>query len=253
MTARMQPAIASMARSKQSVGSVAPEPQASWLSAKLWLPVVLSATAGAVDVIGFLALGGLFTAHITGNLVILAAHYTTGAFGQVAPLLAVPIFVVVLGGVALLFGGLESGRHRRVLLALHAALLAGCLALGLRFGPFANADAPIAVLTGMVAVAAMATQSALVKLALVDSPSTAVMTTNTTQLLIDLVVVARSQGEPGVLGKARRRAKVTSACIAGFVIGGAAGAILESHLGLGALALAVILATLAILLGEMKE
>jgi uncharacterized membrane protein YoaK (UPF0700 family) len=35
----------------------------SWL-----LLFVLSATAGAVDVIGFLALGGLFTAHISGNL-----------------------------------------------------------------------------------------------------------------------------------------------------------------------------------------
>src|SRR5206468_452562 len=42
------------------------------------LPFVLSATAGAVDVIVFLALGGLFTAHITGNVVILAAHYLTG-------------------------------------------------------------------------------------------------------------------------------------------------------------------------------
>jgi uncharacterized membrane protein YoaK (UPF0700 family) len=44
------------------------------------LPAVLSTTAGAVDVIGFLALGGLFTAHITGNLVVLAAHYVTGGF-----------------------------------------------------------------------------------------------------------------------------------------------------------------------------
>src|SRR5215831_6301396 len=43
--------------------------------AKFLLPAVLGMTAGAVDVIGFLALGGLFTAHITGNLVILAAHY----------------------------------------------------------------------------------------------------------------------------------------------------------------------------------
>jgi hypothetical protein len=38
------------------------------------LPFVLSVIAGSVDVISFLGLGGLFTAHITGNLVILAAH-----------------------------------------------------------------------------------------------------------------------------------------------------------------------------------
>jgi uncharacterized membrane protein YoaK (UPF0700 family) len=33
------------------------------------LPSVLSLTAGSVDVITLLGLGGLFTAHITGNLV----------------------------------------------------------------------------------------------------------------------------------------------------------------------------------------
>lgn len=51
------------------------------------LPAVLSTTAGAVDVIGFLALGGLFTAHISGNLCVLAAHYLTGGFSQVVVLL----------------------------------------------------------------------------------------------------------------------------------------------------------------------
>ncbi len=59
--------------------------RSSWL-----LLTVLSTTAGAVDVIGFLALGGLFTAHITGNVVIVAAHYATGGFSQIGPLLAVP-------------------------------------------------------------------------------------------------------------------------------------------------------------------
>lgn len=69
-----------------------------------WLvPALLSTTAGAVDVIGFLALGGLFTAHITGNLVVLATHYTTGRFGEIAPLLSVPMFVVVLGVITLTF------------------------------------------------------------------------------------------------------------------------------------------------------
>jgi uncharacterized membrane protein YoaK (UPF0700 family) len=53
------------------------------IKASDWLlPTVLSTTAGAVDVIGFLALGGLFTAHVTGNLVIVAAHYVTGRFSQ---------------------------------------------------------------------------------------------------------------------------------------------------------------------------
>ena len=38
------------------------------------LLIVLSVTAGCTDIIGFLVLDGQFTAHITGNLVILAAH-----------------------------------------------------------------------------------------------------------------------------------------------------------------------------------
>src|SRR5215472_16203120 len=96
------------------------------------LPVVLSTTAGAVDVIGFLALGGLFTAHITGNLVVLAAHYVTGGFSEVGPLLSVPVFIAVLGVVMLVCGPAEKAGHRsrRVLLVLQTALLAGRLGFG---------------------------------------------------------------------------------------------------------------------------
>ena len=67
------------------------------------LPALLSMTAVAVDVISFLGFGGLFTAHITGNLVILAAHYITGRFGEIAPLLSVPVFVLVVGVVTAVF------------------------------------------------------------------------------------------------------------------------------------------------------
>src|SRR5260370_26539841 len=104
----MQASIHALARSARDVGNMNPEAITSWLSVRLWLPAILSTTAGAVDVIGFLAFGGLFTAHITGNLVVVAAHYVTGGFGQVGPILAVPVFIAVLGVVVLLFGGIES-------------------------------------------------------------------------------------------------------------------------------------------------
>jgi uncharacterized membrane protein YoaK (UPF0700 family) len=223
------------------------------------LPLVLSTTAGAVDVIGFLALGGLFSAHITGNVVVLAVHYTTGGFCEVGPLLSVPVFVVVLGAVTLASEAVErhtgvSGPHihvwsRRALLILHAALLTGSLGLGVSFGPFADADRPMAVLVGMLGVSAMATQNTLVRLALPGAPSTAVMTTNITQLTIDLTTLIKGQGEAEDLALARRRASVTWRCIVGFVAGCAAGAILEVRCGLWALALPVTLAALAIPLG----
>jgi uncharacterized membrane protein YoaK (UPF0700 family) len=217
------------------------------------LPAVLSTAAGAMDVIGFLALGGLFTAHITGNLCVLAAHYVIGGFSDVGPLLSVPVFVAVLGAVTLTAGAAEEAGHppRRGLLILHAALLAGCLGLGAWLGPFANADSPAAVLVGMLAVAAMATQNGLAKSALRGAPSTAVMTTNVTQLAIDLATLARGRGKPDDLARVRRRATLIFPCVVGFVAGCAAGAALEVRFGLGALAFPVALAALAVLLGEL--
>jgi hypothetical protein len=47
------------------------------------LLMVLSVTAGCTDIIGFLGLDRLCTAHITGNLVILAAHIVAGGEAQV--------------------------------------------------------------------------------------------------------------------------------------------------------------------------
>src|ERR1700722_11947830 len=61
------------------------------------LPGVLSVVAGSVDVISFLGLGGLFAAHITGNLVVLAAHVATGRAASLASILSVPVFIAVLG------------------------------------------------------------------------------------------------------------------------------------------------------------
>jgi uncharacterized membrane protein YoaK (UPF0700 family) len=217
------------------------------------LPGVLSVTAGAVDAISFLALGGLFSAHITGNLVILAAHYVVGGFSEVGPLLSVPLFVAVLGAVTVVSSAREKAGHssRRTLFVLQAALLVGCLGFGAAFGPFTDADRPMAVFVGMLAIAAMATQNALVKLALPGAPSTSAMTANTTQLTIDLAMLTVRRGEPDDLAGARRRASARFPCVLGFVIGSAAGALLELHFGLWGLVLPVVLAVLAVPMGEL--
>jgi uncharacterized membrane protein YoaK (UPF0700 family) len=224
--------------------------RSSWL-----LPAVLSTTAGAVDVIGFLALGGLFTAHITGNVVIVAAHYVTGGFSQIGPLLAVPVFMAVLGLVTLASDAIvRTGMSPlRPLLLLQTALLIGFLGLGVGFGRFPDANSSMAVLAGMLGVAAMATQNVLVKLALKGVPSTAVMTTNITQLTVDLATLARSRRNPHELAQAGRRARMTLPCIIGFVVGCAAGAALEVKFSLWALVLPVALAVIAIPLGETQE
>lgn len=221
---------------------------ANWL-----LPTALSMTAGAVDVIGFLGLGGLFTAHITGNLVVLAAHYITGGFGQIGPLLAVPVFVTILGVVTWVFVGKVQRVARRALLILQTALLAAFFGFGVVCGPFSNPDTAMAAFVGMLGVAAMASQNALVKLALPGEPSTAVMTTNTTQLTIDLATLARGYHEPAELARARHRATLTSFSVIGFILGIGSGAILEIHFGLWALTFPLVLAAFSIVLGELWE
>jgi uncharacterized membrane protein YoaK (UPF0700 family) len=59
------------------------------------LPPVLSVIAGMVDAIGFLSLG-LFTAHVTGNLVVIAAQLLRGGPPHLAQILAVPVFMMAV-------------------------------------------------------------------------------------------------------------------------------------------------------------
>lgn len=238
------------ARTQTQVGHANQDvaPGSHWTLA--WLLVaLLSVTAGACDIVAFLGLGGLFVAHITGNLVVLAAHYVTGGFSQIGPLMSVPVFVIVLAFVTGFFGGKQTRRALRGLLILHWVLIVGFLAVGVAFGPLTNPESVIAICCGMLGVSAMATQSAMVKLDLPGFPSTAVLTTNTVQLTVDLASIIRGKAQPDELARAQRRARITLPALAGFTAGCTAGAILELHFGLWALILPASTAGLALLLG----
>ena len=57
--------------------------------------MLLAFTGGFVDTLGFVALFGLFTAHVTGNFVLIgAAMAGDGHAGVVGKLLALPTFVI---------------------------------------------------------------------------------------------------------------------------------------------------------------
>jgi uncharacterized membrane protein YoaK (UPF0700 family) len=215
---------------------------------------VLSVTAGCTDVIGFLVLNGLFTAHITGNLVILAAHIVGGGEAQIAPMLSVPVFVVMVGLTRLLAGGLESIdlASLRPLLLLQFLLLAGFLVLCVVAGPRIDPNATHAILAGMLGVSAMAVQNALVQISLKGAPSTAVMTSNVTRFAID-VGEALLGGDPTDVAKARNRAARTLPPIVGFTTGCGLGAACEAALGSWSLALPAGLALLAFAMGFAAE
>jgi uncharacterized membrane protein YoaK (UPF0700 family) len=211
------------------------------------LPTVLSVVAGSADVVSFLGFGGLFVAHITGNLVLLAAYVVTGTQVGVALLLSVPVFILVLALTRLLAAGLEAVglASLRPLLLLQFLLLAGFLGLGIAAGPRIDPNATTAILAGMLGVAAMAVQNALVQVSLRGSPPTAVMTTNVTRFAMDVVEVLLRRDRADTAA-ARRRAAVTWPAILGFTAGAALGAACYAAAGLTSLALPAGLALLAL-------
>lgn len=214
---------------------------------------LLSMAAGAVDVIGFLGLGGLFAAHITGNIVIIAAHFATGKFSQTGPLLAVPVFMLMLALMTMLGARIAKTHFSAliVLLTLQLLLLLGAFILGITFSPFVDLDSFLAVTTGMLAVAAMATQSIAVKLTLKQAPSTVAMTNNITQIALDLTHLARWHYET-IEEKyaAKRQMIVVCTSIVGFVIGCGTGAFLQVLFGFNAFLLPIMLTLLSIILAK---
>ncbi|WP_180899144.1 YoaK family protein [Martelella soudanensis] len=154
---------------------------------RLPLASVLSINGGYVDTMGFVALNGLFTAHVTGNFVTLGAALVNGTGGALAKFLALPVFCFSVLMARLTSGWLEQGGYPVIslLLAIKFMLFAGAAAIFFLIAP-ANAGSAVEVLVGMILVVAMAIQNALHRAYLSDFPPTTLMTGTTTQIMLDL-------------------------------------------------------------------
>src|SRR5437870_5544568 len=210
------------------------------------LPPLLSVVAGMVDVIGFLSLGKLFTAHVTGNLVVIAALLVRGGPPNMAQILAVPVFIVAVAAVWLIAKASERRGPAlvRPLLLVQFLLLACVLIFGVINDPVANPRGLMAGVAAMIAVSAMACQFALLRLSVPDAPSTTVMTANLTNTVLALLDTL-SRAQPLTEG-ANERLKRILKVLAGFFAGCVAGALAVSLLGSWAWSLPVALAAVAV-------
>src|SRR5215468_9330604 len=93
------------------------------------LPPLLSVIAGMVDLTGFFTLGHIFTAHVTGNLVVAAAAAVRGGPFNVAQALAIPVFMLAVAAVWLIAEASHrrGARLARLLLVVQSVLLAALL------------------------------------------------------------------------------------------------------------------------------
>src|SRR5215469_8347435 len=161
--------------------AVAPSRTAGESSSERWLPTLLSAIAGMVDVIGFLSLG-IFTAHVTGNIVVIGALIVRHVRVSPAQILAVPVFVLAIAATWLIAKALGAcGTHlMRPLLLVQFLLITLLFIFSVITRPSADPHGVRATIAAMIAVSAMGCQFALLRLALPVAPSTAVMTGNLT-------------------------------------------------------------------------
>src|SRR5262249_46828033 len=137
------------------------------------LPILLSVIAGMVDVSGFFSLG-VFTAHVTGNLVVIAALLVRGGPPKIAQVLTVPVFIVAVGAVWLIAKASDRRGPAlvRPLLFVQCLLLTCVLTFSVMSGPVLEPQGLMAIFVAMIAVSAMVCQFALLRLAVPGAPST---------------------------------------------------------------------------------
>ncbi len=214
------------------------------------LPQLMSLNGGFVDTAGFLALHGLFTAHVTGNFVTIGAALVHGSSGALTKLLALPVFCVVVVLARLLSYGLPGMGLpvMRTMLVIKTVLLLVGGALAIHFGPFADGDSAMAMLAGLVLVSAMAIQNAVHRLHLGSAPPTTLMTGTTTQVMVDLADLLRGGQAPDEAAATRARMRRMAAAVAWFAAGCAAAALIYARWDMWCFAVPPVLAACGVLL-----
>ena len=186
--------------------------------------VLAAFTAGFIDTVGFVGLFGLFTAHVTGNFVLIGAAIVTHHSGIIAKLLALPTFIVAIALTSLFLRQCRNTQRPAVrpLLIVQALLLVAFTVAGLTLAPFMSGDQPAAILTGLIGVLAMGVQNAASRTVFAHLSPTTVMTGNVTQMVLDIVSLTERDVPAD---EARMRIRKMLPPVLAFAIGAIAGGV----------------------------
>jgi len=213
---------------------------------------ILSAVSGFVDTAGFILLAGIFTSHVTGNLVLagaaVAGRIDGGVWVRLA-LLAVFMVAVTASSALATWANrcLSDGEgekrqdaastpaegHQKILsvvpllLFAETVLLGAFLITGLALNDIHQPLSSFSLFAiATPAVGAMGIQNALMREGLKTYLPTTMMTGNTTQFTLDGLALLRGLKTPDT----RLRFRRTAIVLAGFLIGAALGAFSASFL-----------------------
>ncbi|MCA8094659.1 DUF1275 domain-containing protein [Burkholderia anthina] len=222
---------------------------------------ILAAVAGFVDTLSFVALFGLFTAHVTGNFVLIGAGIAGFGQGVVLKLSVFPAFVcgvIASSLIARSMAGRPAWQGTRALHAVQAVLLLGFCAAGVWASPVTQPDSLPALVAGIVGTFAMGVQNAHPRVIPRAGVPNTVMTGNVTQAILDVVDMLSVSTADSARAAARARFGKMLPAIVAFALGAAGGALGFLQVGFWALlvpvgALAMLAACAAQAAGTVKQ
>lgn len=160
----------------------------------------LAFLAAYVDTLGFIALFGLFTAHVTGNFILIgSALADTSQMSILLKFLAFPAFIIGVAVGRLLIAAIQrrNGRALGWSLVLQLVLLIGFMVCGMAAAPVQSPTAGWVMASGLLGTASMGVHSAISRLLLAHLAPTSLMTGNVTQVVIDVVDMLRGASDAG--------------------------------------------------------
>lgn len=199
-------------------------------------PVLLTVVGGAIDTIGFIALFGFFTAHVTGNLVMAGSGLVKGEEGLWIKLAALPLFVLT---VMVTKTFIDRSQQKKLILSrlffAEAWFLMAFMVAGLYYQPFMGAGSLTVALTGGLGLIALAIRNTASKTLIKHMSPTVLMTGNTTQLGINLTDYLNNRTSDNA-----KKLAHSSTLVFSFLIGALVGALLYLKLSFWAVGLFVV-------------